>query len=139
MKTLADLKVGDEVWIKTEVTSVSYDGFFPIKTQSGLQFNLDGEQKVFESRRIQRLFVKNPFEKKAESKLMLVSTGTSDWIEKQIIIDSITNRVFVMSEWEFYKEIEPKETLTALAIAEISLEQIAEKFGVDVEQIRIKS
>jgi hypothetical protein len=142
MKTLADLKVGDAVWTLqdgyTEVSELCPKNEYPIRAGKGAyqkSYTIDG--RINNCHKYQSLFLDNPFDKKAESKLMLVSTGTSDWVEKPIIIDSITNRIFVMSDWEFYKEIEPEETLS-LAIAEISLEQIAEKFGVDVEQIRIK-
>lgn len=67
---------------------------------------------------------------------MMVSDDNEYWHKRFVIISSC-DEIFVKSEWEFYKEIEKKETLP-LAVAEISLEQIAEKFGLDVEQIRIK-
>lgn len=136
-KTLKDLKVGDKVWTiqngLTHLTENTKSDTYPLDI-NGYTYTADGRYLTRDS--YPSLYLTNPFEKKVEGKYMMVSTDGEYW-NKRFVIISENEKVFVESEWEFYKEIEPEETLPK-AIAEISLEQIAEKFGVDVEQIRIK-
>jgi len=139
-KKLTDLKVGDAVWTlqdgHTEVVELCPKNQYPIRTCKGFyqkSYTIDG--KINSSQQFQSLFLDNPFEDKIEPKEMMCEwQGTYKKVE---CIVSSDGRVFVQSGYKNAKEIEPEETLP-LAISEISLEQIAEKFGVDVMQIRIK-
>jgi hypothetical protein len=133
MKTLKDLKVGDAVWtIQNGIEFVKSIEELII-LESGESYYPNGCFRLKDM--YPSLFLKNPFEQKVEGKYLMVSDDNEYWHKRFVIISSC-DEIFVHSEWLFAKEIE-SETLPK-AIAEISLEQIAEKFGVDVEQIRIR-
>jgi hypothetical protein len=136
MKKLADLKVGDEVWTIQSgfapITEINYKNPFGIDV-GGYSYQMNG--KYFDSDIFSSLYLENPFEHKIKPKEMMCEwQGTYKKVE---CIVSSDGRVFVQSGYSNAKEIEPEEALQ-LAIVEISIIQIAEKFGVDVEQIRIK-
>jgi len=136
MKTLKDLKVGDEVWTIQSgfapITEINYENPFGIDV-GGFSYQMDG--KYFDSDIFSSLYLENPFEKKIEGKFMMVSTDGLYWTTNRVIIDNY-GEIFVQSGWKFAKEIEP-ETFTK-PITEITLDEIAEKFGIDVKQIKIK-
>lgn len=134
MKTLADLKVGDEVWTIQRglgrITAINDKNTFGIDVD-GYSYQLDG--KYFDSDIFPSLFLENPFEQKIEPKLMLCKF--IGWTEENVIVAS-NGDIFVKSGYTEVKEIEQKKNVE---IAIITLDEIAEKFGVNVEQIRIKS
>jgi hypothetical protein len=134
MKTLADLKVGDAVWtIQTGIDFVKSKEELII-LESGESYYPNGCYSFKDM--YPSLFLEDILNKKVEGKFMMVSTDGLYWTTNRVIIDSY-GEIFVQSGWKFAKEIET-ETFTK-SITEITLEQIAEKFGVDVEQIKIKS
>ena len=123
--TLKDLKTGDTVWSSRlgyiKVLNIWEIGDYPIKTEAG---SFDYEGKQYNTDNLPTLFLINPF----EAKKMLVSMDEKYWTEKDVILQD--NKIFVESNWKFAKEIE-QET-------EITLEQIAEKFNIPIDKIRIK-
>jgi len=134
MKTLADLKVGDEVWTiqmgYTKIIEVSNHGEYPIRTLGNHSYTKDCKYSMHNE--YPSIFLENPFE-------IMPKKIMCEWGFKHQEVECIVSsdkRVFVESGYSLSKEIN-LETLPK-AIAEISLEQIAEKFGLDVEQIRIK-
>jgi LysM repeat protein len=134
MKTLKDLKVGDAVWtIQTGIDFVKSIEELII-LEGGESYYPNGCYRLKDM--YPSLFLENIFEKKIEPKLMLCKF--IGWTEENVIVAS-NGDIFVKSGYTEAKEIEP-ETLPKMdVVAEISLQEIAEKFGVDVEQIRIKS
>jgi hypothetical protein len=133
MKKLADLKVGDAVWtVQTGIDFVKSKAELII-LEGGESYYPNGCYRLKDM--FPSLYLINPFEDKIEPKEMMCEwQGTYRKVE---CIVSSDGRVFVQSGFSNAKEIEPEEALQ-LAIVEISIIQIAEKFGVDVEQIRIK-
>jgi hypothetical protein len=79
---------------------------------------------------------------------MLVSIDSINWVKRKVITqkngkflawifaenDEELNSVSDAASWDFAKEIDTKIEFNL----ELSLEEIAEKFGVNVEQIKIK-
>jgi tricorn protease-like protein len=134
MKTLADLKVGDEVWTVVngfeKVTSLKNDFLYPIVVKERI-YTIEGKYGITD--KYPSLFLKNPFEQKIEPKLMLCKF--IGWTYENVIVAS-NGDIFVKSRYTEVKEIEQKKNVE---IAIITLDEIAEKFGVDVTQIRIKS
>lgn len=136
--SLENVKVGD--WIKVQVTEVDLDKNFPIRCGEDLNFTLGGEYKLG---RGQIAFPLEPTER-----WMMVSADQISWYKRKVVMtkkgrfftwdnaeteDEINNS-FRLVGWGFAKEIEPKIEFNL----ELSLEEIAEKFGVNVEQIKIK-
>lgn len=69
-------------------------------------------------------------------KVMEVSHNKSIWHRREVIAKAddgyITNRFGVLINWKFARDIQEKE------VKELTLKEIAEKFGCSVEDIRIK-
>lgn len=133
MKTIKDLKVGDEVWTiqegLTKVTDCNPSEEYPIRV-GRFFYTIDGKYAL--NHKHPSLFLENPFEQKIEPKLMLCKF--IGWTEENVIVAS-NGDIFVKSGYTEVKEIEQKKNVE---IAIITLDEIAEKFGVNVEQIRIK-
>jgi hypothetical protein len=134
---LENVKVGD--WIKVQVTEIKDSDVFPIICGDGLTFRKNGtyclnKQVAFPTEETERW--------------MLVSNCGEDWLKRKVITqkngkflawifaenDEVLNSVSDATSWDFAKEIETKIEFNL----ELSLEEIAEKFGVNVEQIKIK-
>jgi hypothetical protein len=136
--SLENVKVGD--WIKVQVTEIKDSDMFPIKCGNDLSFNKNGnyieggEQVAFPLEQTERW--------------MMVSDDSIRWVKRKVITnnnnkfivwegaetDEEVNNSVDTSYWNFAKEIETKIEFNL----ELSLEEIAEKFGVNVEQIKIK-
>jgi hypothetical protein len=136
--SLENVKVGD--WIKVQVTEIKDSDMFPIKCGNDLFFNKNGnyieggEQVAFPLEQTERW--------------MMVSDDSIRWVKRKVITnnnnkfivwegaetDEEVNNSVDTSYWNFAKEIETKIEFNL----ELSLEEIAEKFGVNVEQIKIK-
>jgi len=131
MKTLADLKVGDAVWtVQTGIDFVKSKAELII-LEGGESYYPNGCYRLKDM--FPSLYLINPFEQKIEPKLMLCKF--IGWTEENVIVAS-NGDIFVKSGYTEVKEIEQKKNVE---IAIITLDEIAEKFGVNVEQIRIKS
>jgi hypothetical protein len=131
MKTLADLKVGDAVWtVQTGIDFVKSKAELII-LEGGESYYPNGCYRLKDM--FPSLYLINPFEQKIEPKLMLCKF--IGWTEENVIVAS-NGDIFVKSRYTEVKEIEQKKNVE---IAIITLDEIAEKFGVNVEQIRIKS
>jgi hypothetical protein len=134
---LENVKVGD--WIKVQVTKIDESTNFPIRCGNMLSFAKNGvyyndEQVAFPTEETERW--------------MLVSDDSIRWRKRKVITnhnnkfivwsgaetDEEVNNSVETSYWNFAKEIETKIEFNL----ELSLEEIAEKFGVNVEQIKIK-
>jgi hypothetical protein len=133
--SLENVKVGD--WIKVQVTEIDDSDLFSIKCSKKLSFTKNG---VFFPNDRQIAF---PLER-----WMMVSDDSIRWVKRKVITnnndkfitwcgaetDEEVNNSFETSYWNFAKDIEPEIDDNL----ELSLEEIAEKFGVNVEQIKIK-
>lgn len=69
-------------------------------------------------------------------KIMEVSVTKSNWYRREVIakVDAgyVTNHKAALVSWRFARDIQEKE------VKELTLKEIAEKFGCSVEDIRIK-
>jgi hypothetical protein len=133
--SLVSTKAGD--WIKVQVTEVDLDRTYPIRCGEDLSFKMNGtychenEQVAFPLEQTERW--------------MMVSEDEKDWRKRKVI--AYKNGKFIVwsgaetdeevkdetgtSWWKYAKEIEEHQV-------ELTLEEIAEKFGVNVNQIKIK-
>jgi hypothetical protein len=133
MKTIKDLKVGDKAYFVGLgwgiVSSDAYMSLYPISVvfdNDLISFTIDG--RLNNNDKLPSLFLTNPFEQRGE--VMLVSTNGSDWYQKDVIVAS--NGIYVKSEWIQAKEIEQPQELI------LSMQEIAEKFNIDVNLLKIK-
>jgi hypothetical protein len=134
---LENVKVGD--WIKVQVTEIIEHPIYPIRCGNKLSFAENGayyndEQVAFPVEETERW--------------MMVSNDSINWVKRKVIMtkngkfiawifaenDEALNSVSDATSWDFAKEIDTKIEFNL----ELSLEEIAEKFGVNVEQIKIK-
>jgi hypothetical protein len=153
MRTLKDLKVGDNVWTiyggKTKVEAINFKSTYPIQIESGSTFMLDGKRYVLHHH--PSLFLENPFKTKSlfNERWVLVSDSNIYWCKRWLVKETNKEYSYVVysgaaTEYEltkvkgevisykFMKEIEE------VKIIELTLEDIAKKYNVDVSEIRIK-
>ncbi|MEC4049768.1 hypothetical protein OX284_010045 [Flavobacterium sp. SUN046] len=149
MEDFKDLKVGDSVWTiqeeDTEIIQINYNSSYPIKTKM-YSYTLDGFQLNFHKHR--SLFCSNPFEKKEdfEPRWMIVSDNNESWHKRFVFMiknnfyiswfsveddEGVAKQVSTV-HWKYAKEMEEIEQI------ELTIEEIAEKFGLCAEQIKIK-
>jgi len=135
---LENVKVGD--WIKVQVTEIDDTTKFPIRCGEKLSFRKDGTY-YRENEEI-------AFPLKTPERWMLVSDDSVRWVKRKVFMtrngkfiawscaenDKEVLNATDATGWEYAKEIETKIEFNL----ELSLEEIAEKFGVNVEQIKIK-
>ena len=148
---LSNVKVGDTIWTidsgEVEVTNIipnTLNNTFPIRT-SDSTFTLDGRYQYRD--KYPSAFTRNPFENIGfQERWMLVSSGGGDWVRRKVFMGkngkflawngAETDEEVIKSVnsigWNYAKEIEEPKDI------ELTLEQIAEKFGVSVESIKIK-
>jgi hypothetical protein len=148
---LSGVKVGDTIWTisdgEIEVTNVKLEDFFPIRTGkvTYTTYTLDGKYQHYD--KYPSAFIRNPFENIGfQERWMMVSDNEETWKRRKVFmkkngkfiawngseINQHVEEVFSTCDWKYAKEIEgPKDI-------ELTLEQIAEKFGVSVESIKIK-
>jgi hypothetical protein len=133
--SLVSIKAGD--WIKVKVTEVNLDRKYPIRCGEDLSFKMDG---AYVDGLGQVAF---PVE--STERWMMVSDNSMRWVKRKVI--SHINGNFLAwnnaetdegikdsrnaSTWKYAKQIEEHPL-------EVTLEEIAEKFGVNVNQIKIK-
>ena len=134
--SLLNVKAGD--WIKVQVTEIDLNRNFPIRCGEDLNFTLGGEYKLG---RGQVAFPLEPTER-----WMMVSLDGSKWQKRKVVMtkngkfiawvsadtDESILKIVDTTAWNYAKEIEEVHPL------ELTLEEIAEKFGVNVNQIKIK-
>ena len=145
---LTNVKVGDSIWTihngYAEVKGIILRDTYPIKTKI-YTYSLNGKCQKLDKH--PSAFTKNPFENTGfQERWMMVKNDGSTWFKRKAFMQK--NGKFITwfsaetdeevlntectSRWVYAKEIEePKEL-------ELTLEQIAEKFGVSVESIKIK-
>jgi hypothetical protein len=133
--SLENVKVGD--WIKIQVTEIDDSYTYSIKCSERLSFNKSGRYHYDEEQ------VAFPLEE--TERWMMVSIDLKNWVKRKVVMnkngrflvwndaetDEQVNDTFRLSSWSYAKEIEEHQV-------ELTLEEIAEKFGVNVEQIKIK-
>lgn len=136
--SLENVKVGD--WIKVQVTDINSNPRYPIRCGNELSFSINGNYMLNTEP------VALPLE--PTERWMQVSSDGSIWHKRKVVMtkngrfiawhnaetEEEVNNSFRLSSWSFAKEIEPKIEFNL----ELTLEEIAEKFGVNVEQIKIK-
>lgn len=144
MKKFETLRVGDIVWtvqmgwtLVTGISTLENDNY-PIKTD-GFSYTLDGRHGIRD--RFKSLFFDNQF---FEPRWLMVSSDTIEWKKRFVIavnndefiaevggtissIDSESCRHF--SSFKYAREIPVKRKLT--------LKEIADKFGEDIDNIEI--
>lgn len=136
--SLENIKAGD--WVKIQVTEVDRtpNATYPIKCGNVADFTMDGRY----------LFVGEPciFPLEPTERWMMVSDSGKDWFKRKVIMNkngyfltwgsAITDEEVEATNhtinWRLAKEIEEENPV------ELTLEEIAEKFGVNVNQIKIK-
>lgn len=136
--SLVSIKAGD--WIKVQVTEVDLDRTYPIRCGEDLSFTLDGSYC--------QGFGQIAFPLEQTERWMMVSDNRITWIRRKVFMTKnekfiawagadtdkeVLNEIDTKS-WNFAKDIEPEIDDNL----ELSLEEIAEKFGVNVNQIKIK-
>jgi hypothetical protein len=135
MNNLKNVKPGD--FVKIRVVEVRENAKYPIMLEDGGEYTFDG--KYDECRLEQTIF---PLEN--QERWVMVSDDNKSWRKRKLLKEE--NGVFITwsyvteeeirqqiktSSWNYMKEIEP--------IIELTLEQIAEKFGLGTEKIKIKN
>jgi hypothetical protein len=145
---LSSVKVGDTIWTirsgEKKVINILQNSDYHIVTDY-FKYTIDGRYHILDKH--PSAFTKNPFENTGfQERWMMVSTDGSEWFKRKAFMQK--NGKFITwfsaetdeevldtegtSRWLYAKEIaEPKEL-------ELTLEEIAEKFGVSVESIKIK-
>ncbi len=148
---LSGVKVGDTIWTisdgEIEVANVKLEDSFPIRTGkvTYTTYTLDGKYQHYD--KYPSAFTRNPFENIGfQERWMLVSSGGESWYKRKVFMEkngkflawngAETDEEVIKSTncagWSYAKEIEEPKDI------ELTLEQIAEKFGVSVESIKIK-
>jgi hypothetical protein len=136
--SLVSIKAGD--WIKVQVTEVDLDRTYPIRCGEDLSFTLDGSYC--------QGFNQIAFPLEQTERWMMVSEDEKVWRKRKVFMtrndkfiawscaenDKEVLNATDATGWEYAKEIETKIEFNL----ELSLEEIAEKFGVNVNQIKIK-
>ena len=142
---LSSVKVGDTIWtIQEGDVDVIAIGNNYIKTIKFYYYFNDKKQELHKH---PSAFTKNPFENVGfQERWMMVSDNNTSWMKRKVFMqkngkfiswsnaytDEDVAVTSITRTWKYAKEIEePKEL-------ELTLEQIAEKFGVSVESIKIK-
>jgi len=146
---LSNVKVGDTIWTiqegNIEVVEIKRNTNHYHIVGQNKSYTFDG--RLLNTDKYPSAFTKNPFENIGfQERWMMVSTDEKEWVKRCVFTQK--NGFFISwswaddeasleketsaTDWEYAKEIEePKEL-------ELTLEQIAEKFGVSVESIKIK-
>jgi hypothetical protein len=145
---LSNVKVGDTIWTIQEgdvdVIGIRLSDIYSIKTKI-YSYAINGKNQKLDKH--PSAFIKNPFENVGfQERWMMVSMHGGDWRKRKVFAkkngiflawynaktDEAVKKELRLDSWKYAKEIEePKEL-------ELTLEQIAEKFGVSVESIKIK-
>jgi hypothetical protein len=146
LSDLSNVKVGDTIWTvqdgETKVISVKNGKYHPIKTVDAI-YTIDG--KFLVNDQFPSAFLKNPFESQ-ERWVEVRDDEEEEWVRKKLIMEK--NGKFICwrnaktdeeveeslntTTWYYMREIEEPKQI------EITLDEIAEKFGVSVEQLKIK-
>jgi hypothetical protein len=135
-----ELKVGQEIWIKAEVEQFTDSSNYPIRVL-GHGFTRDGKLRLSDKDPI--LFLSNPFE---GSERVVEVKGDSEGVWKRRVLIKMVNgmplcwkKAETLEEakndvdtftWNFIRELPTKTVLTK--------QQIAEKFGVEIENLKIE-
>jgi hypothetical protein len=145
---LSNVRAGDTIWtIQEGVVTTKLSGYLMIGNIRGAYNSYTLNGKVVGSDKYPSAFTKNPFENvEFQERWMMVSMNGGDWSKRKVFAkkdgkflswsgantDEDVKKAIGTTAWEHAKEIEePKEL-------ELTLEEIAEKFGVSVELIKIK-
>jgi len=128
---LSKVKLGDSIWtIADGLTTVNnickYSELYPIETNKS-SFGFNG--KRFNSDRPPSAFLTNPFEGLVP-KVWKVKGDIYGWNNKTGI--PINGKFYVESGWNEWTDIEQP------TVTELSYQQIADKFNVDVNTLKIK-
>lgn len=133
--SLENVKVGD--WIKVQVTDISDNPRYPIRcgnilsfTKNGIYF-CDNKQVAFPLEQTERWMMVSEDEKKWFKRKVIAYKKEKFIVWSGAETDEKVNDTIQTAYWNYAKEIEEQQV-------EVTLEEIAEKFGVNVEQIKIK-
>jgi hypothetical protein len=145
---LSNVKVGDTIWTIhngfAEVKEIRLSDIYPIKTKI-YSYAINGKNPKLD--KYPSAFLSNPFENIGfQERWMMVSMSGGDWSKRKVFAkkngmfiawfgantDEDAKKSISTTAWHIAKEIEELKEL------ELTLEEIAEKFGVSVESIKIK-
>jgi len=155
LSDFSDAKVGDKVFSFFEGESEIKGVFgvdYPIKIKESW-YTLNG--KYTTGNKFPMLFKRNPYEAIAElfsnnngfeERWMMVSNDNNDWRKRKVFMvknnlylawdiaetDEQVDRTCIVSNWDYAKEIEEEKDV------ELTLEEIAEKFNINVKNLKIK-
>jgi len=126
---LSKVKVGDSIWTIQEgwTEVIDNDKFvtYQIRTKKQL-YTSDGKYRDTDHH--PSAFLTNPFD--LEPKLWNVKGSYCGWTEKNGI--PLNGKLYVESGWTEWSRVKVP------TVTELTLEQIADKFGVDVNTLKIK-
>jgi hypothetical protein len=142
---LSNVKVGDTIWTipngEIGVIGVILEDDYPIKI-GRTTYQLDG--KNYSDDKYPSAFIRNPFENIGfQERWMLVSYDGKTWKRRKVFMEK-NGKFIAWSGAETDEEVIKSTDCTGWSYAkgiedlELTLEQIAEKFGVSVESIKIK-
>jgi hypothetical protein len=147
LSDLSNVKIEDTIWTifdgYVEVESIDFNANYPIKAV-GATYAIDGKSRITDH--FPSAFLKNPFENISNERWVEVSNDKTCWFKRKLIrekngkficwtnaeTDEKVEEATKATNWDYMREIEEPEEI------EITLDEIAEKFGVSVEQLKIK-
>lgn len=123
-----NLKLGDSVWSiqagDTKVIKIDNKANYPIST-GVYSYNVKGFN--YNEHKSPSLFKSNPFE---YPKMMLVSDDNKNWLERKVYCEDEGFYISLSMAYNYAKELP--------AVNKLTMQQIADKFGYDVETIKIE-
>jgi hypothetical protein len=145
MKRSEDLKEGDTVWTiqdgKVTILSTTEGDYYPIKTSTGGKYTKDGKYQTWDE--YPSIYLTDPLDKKLNGMWMLVSDDNISFVRRfviakkqnkfiawclattcEMVIDVVATKV-----WNYAKE--EKEIC-------LTMDEIADKFGINVDKLKIK-
>lgn len=147
LSDLSNVKAGDIIWTiqegLVEVKDVDETGTYPIHTKDDT-YTLKGfrvKDDLFPW-----AFLKNPFESQERWVEVRNYEEEEEWLRRKLIMekngkficwkfaetDEEVEKASSTTTWNYMREIEEPKQI------ELTLDEIAEKFGVSVEQLKIK-
>jgi len=155
LSDFSDTKVDDKVFSllegESEIKGIDKVDSYPIRTKNSW-YTSDG--KYCTGNKFPVLFKRNPYEAIAElfsnnngfeERWIMVSNDNNDWRKRKVFMvknnlylawgsaetDEQVGRTCIVTNWDYAKEIEEKDV-------ELTLEEIAEKFNINVKNLKIK-
>ncbi len=135
------LKVGQKLWHVVHgelmINNLNNNSIHYPLTCDQLSFSKNGKSHI--DHKYPSLYLSNPFEQINEfPKLMEVSNNREYWSKEKVIYKTASHYIAVNDKSGHIIKYEYAREIQEPVIIEYTLEEIADKFGVDVNTIRIK-